>query len=133
MERWIEYCKGIIKKDDYETKIEFGEENGLVIRLLGKRNSVQMIFGNVYSFRIIEEGMVQTDIYFEEELSKYREDGFSNVIYQITDGKYALEIDKISEGYVGAMGYYHFVLITLNYNIDILAMEEPEIINSMKE
>ena len=127
MEKWQEYKKGIIVKDDYETSIEFGEENGLIIDLIGKKAKYKIIFGNVFSFRVIEEGYVQTDIYSEDKLEKYRNDGFSNVIYSVIDGKYALDIDKISGGYANAIGYHHYVLVTLNYNIDIVSSGEAEI------
>ena len=126
MEIWQEYFKGRIPKAKYETNIRFGEKNGLIIELLNDETII-IDFGNIISFRVLEEGIVQTDIYRRDELDKYKDDGFSNVIYRVEEGTFAKDIEKIADGYMDFMEYYHFIIITQNYNIDIITEFLPEL------
>ena len=58
--------------------------------------------------------------YCDEEVQKYKYDNFANVIYRVEGGKYAEEIKEIADGYMDAIDYYHFIIITQNYNIDVI-------------
>ena len=70
--------------------------------------------------RMIDEGIVQTDIYSENEVQKYKKEKFKNMIYEVVGGQFKDEIKSIADGYLD-------VIVTMNYNIDIISEEEPEI------
>lgn len=127
MEKWVEYFKGKIPRAIYEINIKFGEANGLILELLNKGDIITIEFGNIISFRVLEEGYVQADIYSNDEVNKYKASGFSNVIYCVEDGKYANDIKEIADGYLDIMDYYHFIIITQNYNIDIITEYLPHL------
>lgn len=127
MEKWEAYLKETIPKGMYTTNIRFGEKNGLIIELLNGDDVITIEFGNVISFRVLDEGIVQTDIYCNEEIEKYKKCNFENVIYKVDGGRYAKEIEEIADGYMDVIDYYHFIIITQNYNIDIITSYLPEI------
>jgi len=129
MEKWEEYLAGSIPKAKYEANIKLGEKNGLVIELLDDKNTIKIGFGNIISFRVLEEGYVQKDIYNVDELAKYKSEGFANMIYKVEGGKFAEDTKEIADGYMDFIDYYHFIIITQNYNIDIVTEFLPEIIN----
>lgn len=127
MEKWEEYFKGTVPRAMYETNIKFGEKKGLILELLNKDDTITIEFGNIISFRVLEEGYVQTDIYCKEEVDKYKHSNFANVIYRVEGGKYAKDIKEIADGYMDIIDYYHFIIITQNYNIDIITEFLPEL------
>lgn len=127
MEKWEEYFKGTIPKAIYETNIRFGEKNGMILELLNDDDIITIEFGNIISFRVLEEGYVQTDVYCKKEIEKYKRGNFENVIYKVEGGKYAKDIMEIADGYLDIIDYYHFIIITQNYNIDVITAYLPEI------
>ena len=75
----------------------------------------------------IDEGIVQTDIYSENEVQKYKKEKFKNMIYEVVGGQFKDEIKSIADGYLDVMDVKHYVIVTMNYNIDIISEGEPEI------
>ena len=127
MEYWKEIFKDMIQEDYYEVKLINGEEYGLIIKFQGKYNAFSVKFGEVKAVRMIDEGIVQTDIYSENEVQKYKKEKFKNMIYEVVGGQFKDEIKSISEGYLDVMDVKHYVIVTMNYNIDIISEGEPEI------
>jgi len=127
MEKWCEYCKGVIPKGIYTTNITFGEEKGLIIQLISKKDNIIVDFGCVISYRVIEEGYMQTGVYDYNEIVKFKKGGFSNVIYMVENGEYDSDIRRIAGGYMDVSDHYHFVIITQNYCIDIITAFLPDI------
>ena len=80
MEYWKEIFKDMIQEDYYEVKLINGEEYGLIIKFQGKYNAFSVKFGEVKAVRMIDEGIVQTDIYSENEVQKYKKEKFKNMI-----------------------------------------------------
>ena len=113
----------------YETIIKLinGEEYGLIIKFQGKYNAFSVKFGEVKAVRMIDEGIVQTDIYSENEVQKYKKEKFKNMIYEVVGGQFKDEIKSIADGYLDVMDVKHYVIVTMNYNIDIISEGEPEI------
>ena len=62
MEYWKEIFKDMIQEDYYEVKLINGEEYGLIIKFQSKYNAFSVKFGEVKAVRMIDEGIVQTDI-----------------------------------------------------------------------
>ena len=52
----------------YTNIIRFGEKNGMILELLNDDDIITIEFGNIISFRVLEEGYVQTDVYCKEEI-----------------------------------------------------------------
>ena len=95
--------------------------------LQGKYNAFSVKFGEVKAVRMIDEGIVQTDIYSENEVQKYKKEKFKNMIYEVVGGQFKDEIKSIADGYLDVMDVKHYVIVTMNYNIDIISEGEPEI------
>ena len=77
--------------------------------------------------RMFDEGIVQGKLYSENEIQKYKDNDFENIIYEVQDGEFAEQINQISEGYGEILNLKHYVVITQNYNIDIVTEWEPTI------
>ena len=43
------------------------------------------------------------------------------------EGQFKDEIKSIADGYLDVMDVKHYVIVTMNYNIDIISEGEPEI------
>ena len=86
-----------------------------------------MNFGVVQAIRMLDEGIVQNELYSYNEVEKFKKDGFKNVIYEVTGGEFAKQIQNISDEYWETLDAKHYVVITQNYNIDIITEWEPEI------
>jgi len=128
VEKWKEAFDGVIPHDNYETKLINGEENGLIIELNGQKHNVVFKFGIVKAVRMLDEGIVQNNLYSQNEIDRFKDTRFKNVIYEITDGEFSKHIESISEGMWDTFDAKHYILITQNYDIDIITGWKPEII-----
>ena len=127
MERWKEIFVGKIPKAVYQIQLINGEEQGLTIRLSSKQTWVMIKFVIVQAVRMLDEGIVQSNLYCDKEIQKYKDNGFENIIYEVQDGEFAKQINQISVGYWEVLNLKHYVVITQNYNIDIATEWEPTI------
>ena len=127
MEIWKTAFSGIIPEDKYQTQLSNGEEKGLVIKLKGKKHEVLLKFGVIQAVRMLDEGIVQTDLYSSQQFDILKKEGFKDVIYEVVHGEFEEQIRKISAGYVEVLKEKHYVIITQNYNIDIITEWKPEI------
>lgn len=127
MEEWKEVFVGMIPAENYQTKLNNGEDNGLVIELISDSKRINIRFGIVQAVRMLDEGIVQKELYSDKEVEKYKSNGFKNVIYEVTGGEFAKQIQNISDGYLTTLEMKHYVIITMNYNMDIITEYEPEI------
>lgn len=127
MEKWKEVFAGIIPEGNYETQITNGEDKGLVLELKSDNNHVVLNFGMVQAVRMLDEGVVQKELYSDCEIEKFKRNGFRNVIYEVTGGEFAKQIQSIADGYWETLDAKHYVIITQNFNIDIITEWKPEI------
>lgn len=127
MEKWKEVFAGVIPQGNYQTLITNGEDEGLTLELKSSKSHVVLNFGAVLAVRMLDEGIVQKELYSDSEIEKFKKDGFKNVIYEVKGGEFARQIQIISDGYLENSRIKHFVIITQNYNIDIITEWEPEI------
>jgi hypothetical protein len=127
MERWREIYKNTIPAGQYWTLIRNGEEAGLLIKLESSENTVNINFGVVSAFRMLNEGIVLDGIFDENEISKYKRNNFSNTIYEILDGEFGNFIKKASNELYDYLGLTHYVIITINYVIEVVSGWEPSI------
>lgn len=127
MEIWKEVFVGAIPKAAYQVQLINGEKQGLTIELLSSQTCVMINFGMVQAVRMLDEGIVQSNLYPENEIRKYKDNDFQNIIYEVQDGEFSEQINQISDGYGEALNLKHYVVITQNYNIDVIAEWEPTI------
>ena len=127
MERWKEVFVGTIPKAVYKMQLINGEKQGLTIELSSSQTCVMINFGMVQAVRMLDEGIVQSNLYSENEIQKYKDNDFQNIIYEVQDGEFAEQINQISDGYGEVLNLKHYVVITQNYNIDIVTEWEPTI------
>lgn len=125
MEKWKEVFIGTIPKAVYQVQLINGEKQGLTIKLLSSQTCVMINLGMVQAVRMLDEGIVQSNLYSENEILKYKDNDFQNIIYEVQDGKFLEQINQISDGYGEALNLKHYVVITQNYNIDIATEWEP--------
>lgn len=117
MEVWKEYRKGEIPKGRYKAKIICGESEFLIIELRSKENRLILDFGITDTVRIFDRRFVDLDIY--ENIEELKKDNFSNVIYEVENGKYLKEADRYSGGILDACGAKQYTIITENLYIDV--------------
>ena len=127
MEKWKEAFVGIVPQGNYQTKITNGEDKGLVIELRSNNNIIILNFGIIQAVRMLDEGIVQKGLYLDREVECFKKDGFKNVIYEVVDGEFSKQVENIADGYWETLDAKHYVIITQNYNIDIITECEPEI------
>ncbi|MBD5518157.1 MAG: hypothetical protein HDR07_06590 [Lachnospiraceae bacterium] len=127
MEKWEEVFAGKIPKAVYQMQLITGEEQGLIIELSSADVCVMIKFGVVQAVRILDEGIVQRGLYADSEIKRHKEDGFSNVIYEVQQGEFLKQIDQVSDGYGDILNLKHYVVITQNYNVDIVTEWEPTV------
>ena len=123
MEVWKEYRKGEIPKGNYKAKVICGDSNFLIIELRSKENRLVLDFGITEAVRIFDRRLVDLDMY--ENIEGLKEDNFSNVIYEVEDGKYLKEIEVYSAGCLYSPGTKQFAVITENLYIDAVYLGEP--------
>ena len=127
MEKCKEVFVGTIPNAVYQVQLINGENLGLTIELSISQICVMINFGMVQAVRMLDEGIVQSNLYSENEIQKYKDNDFQNIIYEIQDGEFAEQINQISDGYGEVLNLKHYVVITQNYNIDIVTEWEPTI------
>ncbi|MBD7912095.1 hypothetical protein [Clostridium cibarium] len=132
MEQWEEVYKNTIPVGEYQALVKNGEESGLFIKLECNEYIANINFGIVSAFRMFDEGIVLAGIFDENEITKYKKSNFSNTIYKIKDGEFGNFIKKTSNEIYDYLGLSHFVIITINYVIEVISEWEPSIEISKK-
>lgn len=127
MEKWQEVFTGKIPKAVYQIQLLNGEKQGLIIELSGNQIRVMIKFGMVQAVRMLDEGIVQSNLYSDNEIKKYKDNNFQNVIYEVQAGQFGKQVNEISNGYGEVLNLRHYVVINQNYNIDIVTEWEPTI------
>ena len=67
MERWKEVFVGTIPKAVYQMQLINGEKQGLTIELSSSQTCVMINFGMVQAVRMLDEGIVQSNLYSEND------------------------------------------------------------------
>ena len=127
IETWQEVFENKIPKSQYKMELQNGEEKGLVIKLISTRNNVLLNFGVVSAFRMLDEGIALNGLFDDEQINKFRDTGFANVIYQIEEGDFDHFIQQIGGGLYEYLNLKHYVIISENYIVEIITEWEPDI------
>ena len=127
MGKWQEVFSGKIPKAIYQIQLINGEQYGLTIELISNQAHIMIKFGMVQAVRMLDEGIVQSNLYSGNEIKRYKDNSFQNVIYEVQGGEFGNQVNDISNGYAEVLKLKHYVVITQNYNIDIVTEWEPTI------
>ncbi len=128
IEIWKEILKGKIPYDKYIVLLENGEEKGLSVKLLSDNHEVHILFGSVEAVRMLDEGILLGELFSDTAIIEYKKQNFSNVIYQIEEGQFG-ELIKQSAGTLsGILDFKHYIIVTLNYVIEVVTEWQPEIV-----
>lgn len=127
MEQWEEIYKNTIPAGKYQTLVKNGEETGLIIKLENNECIVNIIFGIVSAFRMLDEGILLAGIFDENEISKYKRTNFSNSIYKIQNGEFGNFIKQTSNELYDYLDLKHYIIVTMNYVIEVISEWEPNI------
>lgn len=127
MELWRKVFEGQIPKENYEMLLQNGEKSGLVITLSSTKYNVFINFGMVSAVRILDEGIALNDLFDDEQIKDYRKVQFDNTIYQIIDGEFDGFVRKIGGELYDYLNFKHYIVISLNFIIEIITEWEPDI------
>lgn len=127
LELWEKVFEGKIPKEKYEMLLQNGEKDGLVITLIGSQHRVLLNFGAVSAVRMLDEGVALDNLFRDKQIEELRRHDFDNTIYQIWDGEFGGFIQKISGGIYDILGLKHYVIISLNFIVEIITEWEPNI------
>lgn len=127
MESWVEVFAGKIPKDKYELLLQNGEREGLVITLTSPRRQVSIAFGAVSAVRMLDEGVALDDLFDEDQIAAFRAGGFDNTIYQVVGGEFDRFVKRAAGELYDCLPFKHYVIITLNFIVDVITQWEPDI------
>ena len=125
MEKWEEVQENTIPCGKYCVLLRNGEETGLFIELENVEYSIKINFGAVSALRMFDEGVLLQNIFNQNVLSNYKKDNFSNVIYKVTDGEFGKLIKTSCNELYDYLELNHFVIVTMNYVIEVVSKWEP--------
>ncbi len=107
--------------------LQNGEKEGLVITLLAPEYNVIINFGVVSAVRMLDEGIVLNGLFNEEQTREFRNFGFDNTIYQVISGEFENFARKISGELYDYLNLKHYVVISLNFIVEIITEWKPNI------
>lgn len=84
-------------------------------------------FGAVSAIRMLDEGITLNGLFNDEQIQDFRNKEFDNVIYQIIDGEFDDFVGKISGELCDYLNLKHYVVISLNFIVEIITEWEPDI------
>lgn len=126
-ETWHEAFPGTIPQDTYTIHLQYGERQGLTILLEGNTHNVTMTFGNVQAANILDEG-IQLGGPGITNHDQLRSSNFAATLYLVENGYYAAHIkSQMSPALYETFNLRQYVLVTLNYVVEIISGFEPTI------
>lgn len=130
-EDWIDIFPNRIPKRKYFLRLTNGEEHGLVVNLISSDYEVQLEFGLVQGFNVIDEGVLlnpYTNYDNSIDFLQLRSEQFPSTIYQVINGAYAHSIMQyFGETLFLAFNLRQYNIVTENYVIMVVSQAEPKI------
>ncbi|MGX7148401.1 hypothetical protein [Enterococcus ureasiticus] len=132
MEKWIDRFSGLIQHcgHDYLVSIKSGDMDGLILELEYRKDEKEKVvidFFATKAMRVADEGMYLRGIFCDEEIEKFKGQGFESVIYEMQDGDFGNLIKKTSGGLYEHLNMKHYIIITLNFVIEVISEMDPDI------
>lgn len=129
-ETWNEVGKDKIPFGVYETISIHNHKLETTIVLSNSIDCVKIKFGQVIAMRMLEKKLIPDSLYSDNKRKKFAEDKFEHVMYQIENGEFSRTIkeNENKREPVGSINRNHYIMISSNYVIEVLAETEPDII-----
>ncbi len=127
MEKWNEIFKGSIPVGKYLASVANGDELGLIVQLKNDSNIINIDFGAVSVLRMLDEGIVLQDLFEPNAFDELWEKKFPNTIYLLENSELSRFTNKICSELYEDFKLKHYVIITLNYVIEVITRWEPTI------
>lgn len=129
-ETWNEVGKDKIPFGVYETISIHNHKLETTIVLSNSIDCVKIKFGQVIAMRMLEKKLIPDSLYSDNKRKKFAEDKFEHVMYQIENGEFsrAIKENENKREPVGSINRNHYIMISSNYVIEVLAETEPDII-----
>ena len=127
-EYWHRDFASIIPHDAYFMQLHHSDQQGLVLTLSGKANTVTLDFGIIHAVNILDEG-VQLNAppgFPFENRDELHTAGFPDTIYRVENGAYAAYLKSMmtSELYE-SYGLRQYNIVTQNHVAEVICSEEP--------
>lgn len=128
-EIWNEVGKDKIPFGVYETISIHNHKLEATIVLSNSTDCVQIKFGQVIAMRMLEKKVIPDSLYSDDKRKEFAEDKFEHVMYQIENGEFsrAIKENENKREQVGSINRNHYIIISSNYIIEVLAETEPDI------
>lgn len=128
MQKWIAVAPTEIPEGKYSLDLSAGEENGLKIKLEDFSKSINLNFGVVFAVKFLDEGvLLNTNSYFGEAFEICRKNSFKEVLYEVEGAPFKEEIIDSAAGSLETDKIKHYLIITMNYVVEIVTQWEPTI------
>ena len=127
MKKWLKIFDGIIPKQNYSVLVQNSEQFGLIIKLEGTVNIVNIFFGAQASIRMHEEGIIPLNTFDGDDYLSIKKSHFSNTIYMVEGEKFEKFVKDASADLYEFLDKRCYVIFTMNYVIEIVTSWEPEI------
>lgn len=127
MEILKEVYKGKIPKDNYYIQISNDEKGAITIELESSINGfIYITFERYEAIRMLEERILLNDLFYTiPEPSKSENGSFGNVIYELEGGTFIRYLEEINEDKKRLNHMHNYVLVTMDYFIEIVTDVEP--------
>lgn len=128
-EIWNEVGKDKIPFGVYETISIHNHKLETTIVLSNSTDCVQIKFGQVIAMRMLEKKVIPDSLYSDDKRKKFAEDKFEHVMYQIENGEFSrlIKENENKREPIGSINRKHYIIISSNYIIEVLAETEPDI------
>lgn len=127
-EKWEEICKNKIPMSIYRFDSISNYKSEITVTLYSNINRVELKFHRTIAMRITEKDFIPDGLYSENEIDKYKEDSFKNIIYRINDGEFSNFIMKSRKGKITNTYIKHYIIIIEDSIVEILSESEPDIL-----
>lgn len=126
-ERWKEVCRYKIPEGIYQMVSINSNRSELSIGLSGNGSCIQVKFQKALAMRMLDKKIIPDNLYPEREKGRFRTAQFKNVIYQIENGEFGDFIKENGNENVCLKDYNHYIVMSENYVVEIVAEGEPEV------
>ena len=76
---------------------------------------------------MLDEGIILNDSSNFEQVQSLKKHGFDNIIYEIINGEFLRFIKQIGGNLCDYLELKHYIIITINYVIEIVTQWKPDI------
>lgn len=126
-ESWTEVQKNVIPAGNYQIVSINSRGTDVLLTLISGGIRVEIGFQAVSVLRMLDRQFLFTKLYSESEVDRFKREHFKNVIYQLEEGALWGFAQENMENGSEALSRLHYLIVSENYNLEVLSYNEPEI------